>query len=507
MTFGFLATLLIGLAADDPSRVGAPTPPNVVFILADDLGWADVGSWAARRSRRRTSTGWPPPARGSTQFYVQPVCSPTRAALMTGRYPMRHGLQVGVVRPWAQYGLPLDGADARRRPSRRPATRRPSAASGTSATSSPTTCPPAAGSTTSTATTTAPSTTSRTSATAASTGTATTRSAATRATRTHLIAREAVAARRRARPASGRSSSTCRSTPSTRRTRSPTSTPGHTPELAGRADGPTRACSRRWTRRSARSSRPSRRRACGRTRSSSSPATTAARRPDASPSNGPLRAGKATLYEGGVRVAAFATWDGQIPAGSTVTAPLHIVDWYPTLLKLAGASLEQTLPLDGRDAWPPSTAGQAVAARRDPPEHHAQHRGRSASATGSSSSLTASEDPDEPAAANRPASRSVELFNLRDDPYEKTNLADREPRKVQELQQVLDRVRQAGRAARRRSPSPRGLSPRRCGARRTEPSRRRFLACAGFLCLWLSSGRPRPCGPTNRNGGRTSSSS
>ena len=42
------------------------------------------------------------------QFYVQPVCSPTRAALLTGRYPIRHGLQVGVVRPWAQYGLPLE---------------------------------------------------------------------------------------------------------------------------------------------------------------------------------------------------------------------------------------------------------------------------------------------------------------------------------------------------------------------------------------------------------------
>jgi arylsulfatase A-like enzyme len=49
-------------------------------------------------------------ARGAKleQFYVQPVCSPTRAALLTGRYPMRHGLQVGVVRPWAQYGLPLE---------------------------------------------------------------------------------------------------------------------------------------------------------------------------------------------------------------------------------------------------------------------------------------------------------------------------------------------------------------------------------------------------------------
>ena len=74
-------------------------------------------------------------------------------------------------------------------------------------------------------------------------------------------------------------------------------------------------------------------------------------------SNGPLRGAKATLYEGGVRVPAFATWEGRIKAGSVVNAPLHVVDWYPTLLKLAGAEPGQSLPLDGRDAWPTIIAG------------------------------------------------------------------------------------------------------------------------------------------------------
>ena len=76
-------------------------------------------------------------------------------------------------------------------------------------------------------------------------------------------------------------------------------------------------------------------------------------RPGRVTDNGKFRAGKATLYEGGVRVAAFATWDGHISPGRTNTEPLHIVDWYPTLLKLCGASNEpQPLPLDGLDIWP-----------------------------------------------------------------------------------------------------------------------------------------------------------
>jgi arylsulfatase A-like enzyme len=69
-------------------------------------------------------------------------------------------------------------------------------------------------------------------------------------------------------------------------------------------------------------------------------------------SNGPLRAGKGTIYEGGVRVCASARWPGHIAAGSVIHEPLHIVDWFPTLLKLAGAPAAQPLPVDGRDLWP-----------------------------------------------------------------------------------------------------------------------------------------------------------
>ncbi len=73
--------------------------------------------------------------------------------------------------------------------------------------------------------------------------------------------------------------------------------------------------------------------------------------------NTPLRAGKGTIYEGGIRVCAFATWPGKIPAGITVDEPLHGVDWYPTLVKLAAAPAGQDLPLDGLDIWPVLTAG------------------------------------------------------------------------------------------------------------------------------------------------------
>src|SRR5690349_11003984 len=107
--FGFLCFLcsLLFLASAGPAAgLVAADRPNIVFFLIDDLGWSDVGFHGSEIKTPNIDKLVAAGARLEA-FYVQPVCSPTRAALMTGRYPMRHGLQVGVVRPWAQYGLPL----------------------------------------------------------------------------------------------------------------------------------------------------------------------------------------------------------------------------------------------------------------------------------------------------------------------------------------------------------------------------------------------------------------
>ncbi len=70
--------------------------------------------------------------------------------------------------------------------------------------------------------------------------------------------------------------------------------------------------------------------------------------------NGPYREGKGMLYEGGTRVAALANWPGRIKPGSVVDQPIHIVDMYPTLAWLAGgaARQEQATGWDGRLADP-----------------------------------------------------------------------------------------------------------------------------------------------------------
>lgn len=73
--------------------------------------------------------------------------------------------------------------------------------------------------------------------------------------------------------------------------------------------------------------------------------------------NGPYREGKGTLYEGGTRVVAFANWPGHLKPG-VVDGMMHVVDMYPTLAGLAGAKLGKNKPLDGLDMWPTISQGK-----------------------------------------------------------------------------------------------------------------------------------------------------
>lgn len=100
----FLASLAAG-AAPVVARA-QPKHPNVIVFLADDLGWNDVGFHG---SEIQTPNIDKLAAEGTQldRFYSFPLCSPTRSAVMTGRYPLRLGLGYTVIRPWARFGLPL----------------------------------------------------------------------------------------------------------------------------------------------------------------------------------------------------------------------------------------------------------------------------------------------------------------------------------------------------------------------------------------------------------------
>jgi arylsulfatase A len=69
-------------------------------------------------------------------------------------------------------------------------------------------------------------------------------------------------------------------------------------------------------------------------------------------SAGPLREGKATSFEGGVREPAIFYWPGRIPAGAVCREPAMTIDLLPTFAGLIGAELPRDLVLDGRDIWP-----------------------------------------------------------------------------------------------------------------------------------------------------------
>ncbi|MEA2709424.1 MAG: arylsulfatase [Phycisphaerales bacterium] len=448
--FAVFIVLLMSTATCVAADATPSARPNILFIIADDMGYADVGFNGGKEIKTPNIDSIAAAGARLEQFYAQPVCSPTRAALMTGRYPMRYGFQTGVVRPHADYGVPLD---ERFLPAALKEAGYATAICG----------------------------------------------------KWHLghVTPDYLPTHRgfdrqyghyngaidyfshirdggldwhrddKALREEGYSTALL----AAEATKIITSHDGKKPfflyvpfnavhaphQVPDRYKEPYAALSE--PRRTYAGMLAAMDEGVGKilaaldekklrddtliifTSDNGGPG------PGRVTDNGPLRAGKGTVYEGGVRVAACVAWQGKIPAGSNVKQPVHMVDFYPTLLNLAGVSLEQKLPLDGKDAW--ATIAKGAASPHEEillnasPFNGAIRMGDWKLVL--NGGQRDNEDaPEAPAAPTENAPRrkqrkqaaaagdEVELFNLAEDVSEKHNLAEKNPEKVKELRARYD---------------------------------------------------------------------
>ncbi len=145
-------------------------------------------------------------------------------------------------------------------------------------------------------------------------------------------------------------------------------------------------------------------------------------------SNKPLRGEKGTLYEGGIRIPAIARWPGTVPTGTRSDAPLITMDVYPTFVELASAQMPARQPCDGvsfagllRD--PSSRIDRDTLHWHLPHYHHSTPA--SAMRKGDWKLIEFFED------------NTLELYNLKDDPSEQRNLAVQERARAKAMQSTL----------------------------------------------------------------------
>ncbi len=180
--------------------------------------------------------------------------------------------------------------------------------------------------------------------------------------------------------------------------------------------------------------------------------------------NGPRRGSKWNVYEGGLRVPWIVRWPGRVPAGATNDAPFIGTDLLPTLAAATGAALPRGVTLDGRNVlplWLGAPAGRAEAERAFTwhfPYYHPESGFAAARPTIGVDDFAVSRT--FPQSAIRVGEWKLvhfyedgrdELYRLTDDPAEQNNLAPKEPAKSRELRARLDAEL---RAAKARLPAP-----------------------------------------------------
>lgn len=146
-------------------------------------------------------------------------------------------------------------------------------------------------------------------------------------------------------------------------------------------------------------------------------------------SNAPLRTGKGWLYEGGVRVPLIVRWPGVTKPGSTTATPVITVDIYPTLLEAAGIAKKTEVKLDGESLVPVLKGGTLP---ERPLYWHYPHYSNQGGGPGSAMRLG------DWKLVEWFESGRAELYNLAQDPSERNDLARENPDKLHALQKLLE---------------------------------------------------------------------
>jgi len=148
-------------------------------------------------------------------------------------------------------------------------------------------------------------------------------------------------------------------------------------------------------------------------------------------SNKPLRSGKGYPYEGGIREPVIIRWPGKIPAGQECSIPISSIDYFPTICEAVGVELPSDRVIDGVSLLPLLTRGEPLK-KRALFWHFPHYRGKdvvpySIVRAGEWKLIKRYEGP------------TFELFNLKEDLSETTDLAATYPEKVKELDALLSR--------------------------------------------------------------------
>ena len=165
---------------------------------------------------------------------------------------------------------------------------------------------------------------------------------------------------------------------------------------------------------------------------------------------GPLRDGKGTIYEGGIRVPMVAKWPGVIPAGTTQSETAMTIDVLPTLARIVGADLPKH-PIDGLDIFDLLTNKPEAKCPHEVFYHYYRNGELQALRSGPWKLILPHDaycyDPNEVGSAGLPGkSRTIkitspELYHLGDDLSEQTNVASTNPQVLERLMKLAERGR------------------------------------------------------------------